>query len=91
MSDEMNFNARCSFCNKTADQVERLFTGANGVCICNECVTLCEHMLHDYSAKSDASVDVNVPKPKEIKAKVNEESTGQEQEKKCREVTGKEH
>ena len=82
MSDEMNFNARCSFCNKTADQVERLFTGANGVCICNECVTLCEHMLHDYSAKSDASVDVNVPTPKEIKAKLDEYIIGQDQAKK---------
>src|SRR5215813_6905336 len=32
--------SRCSFCTKTADEVETLVAGA-GVFICNECVELC--------------------------------------------------
>ena len=29
---------RCSFCNKTQDQVKKLIAGHNGVYICDECV-----------------------------------------------------
>jgi hypothetical protein len=36
----------CSFCGKTEDQVEQLITGP-GVCICNECVMLCDAMLNE--------------------------------------------
>ena len=37
---------RCSFCGKTADQVERLIMGP-GVHICNECVSLCGEVLKE--------------------------------------------
>ena len=37
---------RCSFCGKRQEQVERLIAGPN-VYICNECVDLCNSILHD--------------------------------------------
>lgn len=33
--------ARCSFCDKTQDQVRRIIAG-NGVYICDECIALCQ-------------------------------------------------
>ena len=37
---------RCSFCGKMQAQVQRLIAGP-GVCICNECVELCQSVLDD--------------------------------------------
>ena len=31
---------RCSFCERTEDQVERIIYGASG-CICNDCIVAC--------------------------------------------------
>lgn len=33
--------SRCSFCGKTAREVEKLVEAATGARICNECVSLC--------------------------------------------------
>ena len=38
--------ARCSFCDKTQDQVRRIIAG-NGVYICDECVALCQEIIAD--------------------------------------------
>ena len=32
---------RCSFCNKTQDQVRKLIAGPGGIYICDECVEIC--------------------------------------------------
>ena len=37
--------SRCSFCTKSADQVDTLVAGA-GVFICNECVDLCALVIN---------------------------------------------
>ena len=37
---------RCSFCDKSSNDVEKLVTG-NHVYICNECVELCCEILSD--------------------------------------------
>ena len=37
---------RCSFCGKRQEQVNRIIAGPN-VYICNECVDLCNSILHD--------------------------------------------
>ena len=34
----------CSFCNKTEEEVNQLFVGPR-VTICNECVSLCNHLM----------------------------------------------
>ena len=45
--------ARCSFCDKTQDQVRRIIAG-NGVYICDECVKLCMSIVdEDYVPKEN--------------------------------------
>lgn len=36
----------CSFCGKTRNEVSSMMTGAEGVYICNECVTLCGEKMN---------------------------------------------
>ena len=76
---------RCSFCGKTQDQVEKLIAGP-GVCICDECIELClgiieEEKSSNVSAKrsnSARSKSKPLPKPAEIKAKLDEYVVGQD-------------
>ncbi len=74
---------RCSFCGKTEEQVKRLIEGP-GVYICNECVELCFDLFDDdaeeYAPVSNVIEDV--PKPKEIKAFLDDYIVGQEAAKK---------
>ncbi len=74
---------RCSFCGKTEEQVKRLIEGP-GVYICNECVELCFDLFDDdaeeYAPVSNMIEDV--PKPKEIKAFLDDYIVGQEAAKK---------
>ena len=77
---------RCSFCGKTQDQVSRMIAGS-GVCICNECVELCQHVLADEGhlkpkqrpAKDEGNL--YIPKPREIKEVLDEYVIGQDKAK----------
>lgn len=77
---------RCSFCGKTQDQVEKLIAGP-GVCICDECIELCLGIIEEessYSHKSKKKKEPSVktlPKPSEIKAKLDEYVVGQDEAK----------
>ncbi len=73
---------RCSFCSKTQDQVNRLIAGP-GVYICNECVELCQNILEGGfpQKRSTREPMVTLPKPKEIKAQLDQYVIGQEQAK----------
>lgn len=37
---------RCSFCSKGQSQVKRMIAGPNDVQICDECVALCNQIIH---------------------------------------------
>jgi hypothetical protein len=37
---------RCSFCGKGPEQAEQIIYSRNNAAICNECVELCQEMLH---------------------------------------------
>lgn len=83
--DETNVNvARCSFCGKSESMVNRLIEGP-GVFICDECVALCEDLIRQsapapkYDKKFSEMV---IPKPMEIKAKLDEYVVGQDEAKK---------
>lgn len=79
---------RCSFCGKTQDQVHKLIAGPNGAYICDECVDICAEIIEEEmeedrgkGAKS-AKEEINLIKPKEMKAFLDEYVIGQEQAKK---------
>ncbi len=46
MPNKEDHKMRCSFCGKPQDMVYKLITGP-GVCICDECVELCNSILYD--------------------------------------------
>ncbi len=77
-------NLTCSFCGKREGQVRRLIAG-RGVYICDECIEFCKDMLDEDSRKAaadNASTAGDLPKPKEIKAILDEYVIGQEEAKK---------
>ncbi len=73
---------RCSFCGKPQDRVQRMIAGP-GVCICNECVELCQAVLDDEPAASQRrpvreEIDISIPRPGEIKRFLDEYVVGQD-------------
>ena len=73
---------RCSFCNKSQDQVWKLIAGP-GVYICDECIGICMEIIEDDNAREKDSGEINLLKPKEIKAFLDEYVIGQETAKKA--------
>ncbi|MBO5087498.1 MAG: ATP-dependent Clp protease ATP-binding subunit ClpX [Lachnospiraceae bacterium] len=72
---------RCSFCNKTQDQVRKLIAGQN-VYICDECIEVCSEIIEDELEDFEESSDINLLKPKEIKEFLDQYVIGQEDAKK---------
>lgn len=78
---------RCSFCNKTQSQVRKLIAGPNGTYICDECVEVCaeiieEEMEFENGDGRNPFSDINLLKPEEIKAFLDEYVIGQDEAKK---------
>ena len=80
---------RCSFCGKPQSQTGRL-TAGNDAYICEECVRLCQDIIGDDFLKeipADAHPDTGMisaegmPKPKEIKAVLDDYIIGQDRAK----------
>ncbi len=72
----------CSFCGKSESEVNQIFQ-ANGVYICNNCVTLCnQSMSGEYGGVDGVSDISDLPKPAEIKAVLDQYVIGQESAKK---------
>ncbi len=86
MPSRMDDRVRCSFCGKTQDQVKKLIAGSNNVFICDECIDLCAEILEeelDEQENTDPDFDgINLLKPKEIKAFLDDYVIGQEAAKK---------
>lgn len=80
---------RCSFCNKSQDQVRKMISGPNGVFICDSCVDICsdiiEEELDDFDMEDDEEEeqkDINLLKPVQIKEFLDDYVIGQEEAKK---------
>lgn len=75
---------RCSFCNKTQDQVRKLIAGPN-VYICDECVEICSEIVEEeFDDDGDLGTggDLNLLKPVEIKEYLDQYVIGQDEAKK---------
>ena len=73
---------KCSFCGKTQEQVKRLVAGP-GVYICDECIELCSEIIEEEFEETKADAELNdIPKPKDIKAILDQYVIGQEMAKK---------
>ena len=77
---------RCSFCNKTQSQVRKLIAGPNGTYICDECVEVCAEIIEEEMEFENGDgwnpfSDINLLKPEEIKAFLDEYVIGQDEAK----------
>ena len=78
---------RCSFCGKTQNQVRKLIAGPNGAFICDECVDICQEIiveeLDDFGpAPETDSIEINLQKPEDMKAFLDQYVIGQDEAKK---------
>ncbi|MBS1419590.1 MAG: ATP-dependent Clp protease ATP-binding subunit ClpX [Oscillospiraceae bacterium] len=84
--NEERRSIRCSFCGKPQSLVNRLIAG-NGSYICDECVRMCMSIVDDGAAKSVEGYDglplvfEKLPKPMQIKARLDEYIIGQDRAK----------
>lgn len=72
---------RCSFCGKSQNEVKKLIAGPN-VFICNECIDICNEIIHDDERTESVSTRVALPKPQEIRQFLDEYVIGQDTTKK---------
>ncbi len=81
---------RCSFCGKSQEQVGKLISGPNGTYICDECIEICSSIIEDELFRGEDEEfeeggfgpDINLLKPEQMKAFLDEYVIGQEQAKK---------
>lgn len=84
-NEEKERNICCSFCGKTQTQANRLIAGP-GVYICDECIELCASLLDEgrnfqSNKKKYDPIPVTLPKPQEIKQRLDEYVIGQDEAK----------
>ncbi|MBP3335197.1 MAG: ATP-dependent Clp protease ATP-binding subunit ClpX [Ruminiclostridium sp.] len=79
---------RCSFCERTEDQVERIIYGASG-CICNDCIVASYQMLMEQEGKTGSKKskgkheeEHELIKPADLKAILDKYIVGQDEAKK---------
>lgn len=81
-----NEESKCSFCGKSESKVRKLIYGPSGVYICDECIDVCADILDEeltYGLDDEnVELDINLYKPQEIKAVLDEYVIGQDEAKK---------
>ncbi len=78
---------RCSFCGKSQEQVRKLIAGPNGAYICDECVDICSEIIEEEFEEDGIDEErevqeINLIKPEEMKAFLDDYVIGQEEAKK---------
>ena len=74
---------RCSFCNKTQDQVRKLIAGPNAF-ICDECIGICSEIItEEFEEEEDIAEGIRLMKSMEIKAFLDDYIIGQDDAKKA--------
>lgn len=87
MSGKAPIKIKCSFCGKPQEAVRKLIAGPDGIYICDECISLCSEIIEEelYEDGIEAHADemeINLLKPKEIKAFMDDYVIGQDDAKK---------
>ena len=80
----------CSFCGKSQDEVRKLIAGPT-VYICDECIDLCNEIIAEETEERFVPGKLTVPKPMEIKLKLDEYVIGQEHAKRILSVAVHNH
>ncbi len=75
-SSSGNSSLRCSFCSKSQSEVRKLIAGPN-VYICDECIEICTDIIAEERDLEEKSELVELPKPAEIKAFLDQYVVGQ--------------
>ena len=73
---------RCSFCGKSADQVDKIVTGPS-VNICSECIKLCNEVLREDDRQKPVTLHKDLPKPIEVKTCLDDYVIGQDRAKRA--------
>jgi len=75
---------KCSFCGKSQEEANVLIEGPNGIFLCDDCVKQCYTIVKEEAdEKLKEEIDLsNLPKPSEIKKKLDEYVIGQDKAKK---------
>lgn len=87
MPNKNDMEICCSFCGKSQDEVTRLVEGP-GVYICDSCIQFCNSLLFEDEIpqkgrhKKETKKEFVLPKPQEIKAKLDQYVIGQDNAKK---------
>ncbi|GII03320.1 ATP-dependent Clp protease ATP-binding subunit ClpX [Planobispora takensis] len=74
---------QCTFCGKSQKQVKKLIAGPGRICICDECVELCNELIEEELGESTETTSWNLPKPREIHEFLGQYVVGQERAKKA--------
>ena len=87
MAGRSDDEIRCSFCGKSQGQVRKLIAGPN-VYICDECVDICAEIIEEEfeneeeAGTAEETEQINLLKPEELKAFLDDYVIGQDQAKK---------
>ncbi len=92
----MDEKIRCSFCGKSQSQARKLIAGPGGAYICDECVDICAEIIDEEFEQEgiegleddldkegeELPLEINLLKPRELKAFLDDYVIGQDEAKK---------
>ena len=82
-ADKVSGGQICSFCHRSAEELNRLISGPDDVYICDECVEFCRQVIDRPSPAARArSTPARPPTPEQIYEQLGEYVIGQERAKK---------
>ena len=88
MAGRSDDEIRCSFCGKSQGQVRKLIAGPKGAYICDECVDICAEIIEEEfeneeeTGAAEETEQINLLKPEELKAFLDDYVIGKKKKKK---------